>query len=303
MGSSAISKESRDRPDSGRPGSEVLGSVRVGLGETGLEVTDDGFRPVASRQASGFDGIRGGTQRVRTHVADGCGLTGGSGGGSGRGSLHLAGRDTANESAADLLGSVELSSGERASAGDGSARAVISWRFSLKESQNPLSAVGGPCGDEASVGFAQRLRRSHHPDSTQARRGPFAHLRGGGPDRHGRPRPPFRGRGRPPPARGLPERPRWTSAGCAQSTGCSRSRASSARSSSTACCARSPRPCSACAHGRGLPPLHREPRRRDPHLPVRATGLLRGRRRVPQEVPAARAPRVLSTRRASHRLS
>ena len=112
-----------------------------------------GFWPVRSRQAGGFDGIRGGTQCVRTHVADGYGLTGGSGGGSGCGSLYVTGSAATDESTADLLGSVQLCSGERPGPGNRSARAVISWCFSLKQPQNPLSAVGGPGGDKASVGL------------------------------------------------------------------------------------------------------------------------------------------------------
>jgi hypothetical protein len=131
-----------------------------------VDLVMGGFWPVGSRQAGGFDGIRGGPQCVRTHVADGYGLTGGSGGGSGCGSLYVTGSDASGESTADLLGSVQLSSGECPGSGNRSARAVISRRFSLKQPQNSLSAVGGPRGHKAPVGFTERLRRSHHPDST-----------------------------------------------------------------------------------------------------------------------------------------
>jgi hypothetical protein len=65
-------------------------------------------------------------------MADGNGLTGGSGSRSGRGNFHLAGRDAAHEAATNLLGSAQLSSGERPSAGDGSARAIVSWSFGLE---------------------------------------------------------------------------------------------------------------------------------------------------------------------------
>jgi hypothetical protein len=114
------------------------------------------------RQAGGFDGIRGGAQCVRTHVADGHGLTGGSGSGSGCGSLDLVGRHATDEAPANLLGSVELSSGERPSASDGGARAVVSWSAGLKQAEHPLCAIRSPCGDLASFGLAERLRRSHH---------------------------------------------------------------------------------------------------------------------------------------------
>jgi hypothetical protein len=43
---------------------------------------------------------------MRTHVADGYGLTGGSGSGQCGGSLYLTGRDTTGESTPDFLGSV-----------------------------------------------------------------------------------------------------------------------------------------------------------------------------------------------------
>lgn len=65
-------------------------------------------------------------------MADGYGLTGGSGGGSCRGSLHLTGSDATYESTADLLGSLQLSPGERPGPSDRSARALISWSLGLK---------------------------------------------------------------------------------------------------------------------------------------------------------------------------
>jgi len=86
-------------------------------------------------------------------VADGYGLTGGSGGGSGCGSLYVTGSNATGESTADLLGSVQLSPGERPAPGNPSARAVIGWCFSLKQPQNPLSAVGGLGSDKAPVGL------------------------------------------------------------------------------------------------------------------------------------------------------
>jgi hypothetical protein len=118
--------------------------------------------PVWSRQARGFDGIRGGTQSVRAHVADGHGLTGGSGSGSGRGSVHLVCRHATDEAPANLLGSIELSSGERPSASNRGARAVVIWSVGLKQAEHSLCTIRGPHGDTASVGLAERLRRSNH---------------------------------------------------------------------------------------------------------------------------------------------
>jgi hypothetical protein len=131
-----------------------------------------------SRQAGGFDGIRGGAQCVRAHMADGHGLTGGSGSGSGCGSLLFVGRHTTHEAPANLLGSVELSAGVRPSASDGGARAVVSWSIGLKQPEHPLCTIRGPCGDTASFSLAERLRRSQNwtlhsgPDSSTPKADP-----------------------------------------------------------------------------------------------------------------------------------
>jgi hypothetical protein len=107
------------------------------------------------------------TESVRAHVADSYGLTRRSGSRRCRGSIHLAGRNADDESTADPLGSVQLSAGERPRPGDGSARAGIVWRFGLEQPENPLCAVGGPCGDETSLGFAERLGRPHRLNFTK----------------------------------------------------------------------------------------------------------------------------------------
>jgi len=81
------------------------------------------------------------------HVADGYGLTGGSGSGGGCGSPYFAGRHATGEAATNPLGSGQLASGERPSAGDGSARAIVSWSLGLEKPQDPLCTIGSPCGD------------------------------------------------------------------------------------------------------------------------------------------------------------
>jgi hypothetical protein len=100
--------------------------------ELPIDLVVDDFRPVGSRQADGFDGICRGTKCVRAHMTNGHRLTGGSGSSNCRGSLHFTGGDTTDESAANLLGCVQLTSGERASAGDKCPRADITWSLSLK---------------------------------------------------------------------------------------------------------------------------------------------------------------------------
>ncbi len=120
------------------------------------------FWPVRVREAAGFAGIGGGTQRVRAHMADGDGLTGGSGSGRCGGSRDFTWTDAAGKPAANLLDGVHLSPGKRARPGDESTRAVVIWSLGLEQPQDPLSAIGGPCGDKTSIAFTERLWRSHH---------------------------------------------------------------------------------------------------------------------------------------------
>jgi hypothetical protein len=69
---------------------------------------------------------------VRAHVADSDGLTSGAGCGRCGRSLYLTRTDTTGKTTANLLGSVQLSLGERAGPGDESPRAVIVWGLSLE---------------------------------------------------------------------------------------------------------------------------------------------------------------------------
>jgi hypothetical protein len=63
----------------------------------------DSLRPVGGGQSSRLGGIRGGTQRVRAHVRDACGLPGRSGGGHRCGSAHLTSGGMSDETAAGLF--------------------------------------------------------------------------------------------------------------------------------------------------------------------------------------------------------
>jgi hypothetical protein len=123
-----------------------------------------------SRGALGGHALGGGGAATRCWalplawaVADGDGLTGGSGSGRCGGTLYLTRTDATGKPTANLVGSVELSAGECASPGDECPRAAIIWSLSLKEPENPVGAVGGPGGDKAAVGFAERVWRSHDP--------------------------------------------------------------------------------------------------------------------------------------------
>lgn len=117
----------------------------------------NGFRPLGGRQASGFDGIRSRTKCVRTHVAYGGGLTSGLGSGGGGGIPDVTRTNTTGKTPANLIGNVQLSPRKRAGPANERPRAVIIGRLRLKEPQDTLRAVGGPCGNKAPVGFTQRL--------------------------------------------------------------------------------------------------------------------------------------------------
>jgi hypothetical protein len=130
--------------------------------ELPADLVFDRFLPVGISESGGFDGVGRGPERVRAHVGDGDCLTGGSGSGRCSSSLQVTRRDTAGEPTANLVRSADFSSGERAGPVDESPWAVIIWSLILEQPQNPLGAVGRPCGNEPPLGLAQRLRGSHH---------------------------------------------------------------------------------------------------------------------------------------------
>jgi hypothetical protein len=116
---------------------------------------------VGRGQTCGLGGIRGGTQRVRTHVGDGRGLPRGSGGRGSGGSVHLTSGAATDEPPADLFGDMELATSERPRPGDCVPGAAVLWSFRLEQAQHALSAVRRPRRDHPPVAFAQRLRRAH----------------------------------------------------------------------------------------------------------------------------------------------
>jgi hypothetical protein len=162
-GEEAAAKRARRFLTDRREGLKCSANLSRHVVELPADLVLDRFWPVRISEAGGFDCVSGGTQRVRAHVADGDGLTGGLRSGHGSRRPHVVRTDAPGKATADLLRGAELSPGERMSSGDESARAVIVWGLSLKEVQNPLRAVGSPCGNKASVGFAQRLWRCHNP--------------------------------------------------------------------------------------------------------------------------------------------
>ena len=94
-------------------------------------------------------------------MAHSYGLTCGSGGRECYRRSHVADRHTSDEPTTDLGGGVQLSSGVSPSSDDGSTSAIVGRNLGLKQSEDALGAIGGPCRDEAPVGFAERLGTSH----------------------------------------------------------------------------------------------------------------------------------------------
>ncbi len=133
------------------------------VAELPADLIFDGSWSVGVSQTNSSECVGGGTQGVRTHMADGDGLTGGPRRGHCSRSFLFVHADASGKATADLVRSAQLSPGERTSPGDESPRAVIIWGFSLKDGQNALCTVGSPRRDKTSAGFAQRLWRCHNP--------------------------------------------------------------------------------------------------------------------------------------------
>jgi hypothetical protein len=109
------------------------GSGRRGhMAKLPADLVADGLRVVGGGQSSRLGGIRGGTQGVRSHMRDACGLPGRSGGGHRCGSSHLTSGSTADETPADLPCDAQLATSKRACPSDGSTSAAIPRSFRLE---------------------------------------------------------------------------------------------------------------------------------------------------------------------------
>ncbi|GAA1800542.1 hypothetical protein GCM10009749_05540 [Agromyces neolithicus] len=86
------------------------------------DLVADGLGLILRGQPSRFRRVGGGAEGVRAHVSDTRGLCSGPGGSHGRRRAHRVRGPTSNEPAAYLTGCLELTTGERPSAGDG-----ITW--------------------------------------------------------------------------------------------------------------------------------------------------------------------------------
>lgn len=113
---------------------------------------------IRSGQTGRSDGISGGAQCMRTHVANGCGLTRGPGGSGGCGRFRLTGSSAVDKSPTYLDARVQLPASKRPGSGNRSARAAIIRSFGFKHPQDPFGAICGPRSEEAPIRFAKRLR-------------------------------------------------------------------------------------------------------------------------------------------------
>jgi len=121
----------------------------------------DSLRPIRDGKSSCLGGVGGRSQGVRAHMCNGRGLSCRSGGGHGGRTAHLASSALTGEAAPDLLRDVELTAGKGPCPRDGITGTTVARSLGLEESQDSLRAVRCPHRDDASVGFAQRLRRAH----------------------------------------------------------------------------------------------------------------------------------------------
>lgn len=119
------------------------------------------LRPIWGGQSDRLSGVRGGTQRVRAHMRDACGLPGRSGGGHRCRITDLTSSDTTNEPATDLLRDIKFAAGKGACPGDRITRAAITRSLRFEQSQHPVCAIGCPRRDDSPVSFGQCLRRPH----------------------------------------------------------------------------------------------------------------------------------------------
>ena len=123
----------------------------------------DSLGAVRGRQPLRFGCVRSRSEGVRTHMPDRGGLACGSSNGDRSGCTHRASATPSDEASADLTGNVNLTTGERAGAGDGLAGSAVVRSFGLEQPQHSLRAVGCPDRDDPTLGLTQRLRRNHPP--------------------------------------------------------------------------------------------------------------------------------------------
>jgi len=121
----------------------------------------DSLRPIRNGKSCCLGGVRGRSQGVRAHMCNGRGLSCRSRGGHSRRTAHLTSSAVTGEAAPDLLRDVEFTAGKGPCPGDRVTGTAVPRSLGLEEPQHSLRAVRRPRGDDAPVGFAQRLRGAH----------------------------------------------------------------------------------------------------------------------------------------------
>ena len=117
--------------------------------------------PVGGGKSNRHRGIRGGAQRVRAHMRDGCGLPCRFSRCDRRGATYLTGGGTPDETPTDLFCDAELTASKGARPSDRITRSSVGRSLRLEQSQHPLRAIGRPRRNDSPIDFAQRLRRAH----------------------------------------------------------------------------------------------------------------------------------------------
>jgi hypothetical protein len=149
---------------------ECSSGRRRHMTELRSDLVGDSPGAVGGGKPSRRGGVRGGTQGMRAHVRDGCGLSGCLGGRRRGRSGNIARGGACDEATPDLLRDIEFAAGEGPRSGDGIAGTAIPRSFGFEQPQHALCAVRRPPGDDPPVGFAHRLRRPHTLGFSQAPR-------------------------------------------------------------------------------------------------------------------------------------
>ena len=126
-----------------------------------MDLVGDGPWTVGGGKPSRLGGVRGGTEGVRAHVGNGCGLPGCFRGSRRWRSGSLACGGASGEATPDFSCDIELAAGKGLRSSDGIAGTRITRSFRFEQPQNALCAVRRPPGDDPPVGLAQCLRRAY----------------------------------------------------------------------------------------------------------------------------------------------
>jgi hypothetical protein len=116
---------------------------------------------IGSRQPGRFRRLGGGAKGMRAHVSDTRSLRGRPDGRHRGRSTHPASGAARDDAPPDFLSGAELTASEGPRPRYRVTRPVLCRSLRLEESQDSLSTICSPTRHGATIGLAQRLRRSH----------------------------------------------------------------------------------------------------------------------------------------------